>query len=114
MLVITQVSRSDPVPDVSLTGMPTLRFAVLETVMVEPLLLADVSTGLVTPALNLTNTQAASQLEGPEESRQELSQLTENCTNVKLAALCGPAVVLAPVSMVLLMAILLAWAGMKP
>jgi hypothetical protein len=65
MLLMTVLAAKVPVPAVLYTGIPTRRLAVLLTVTVVPLLLAPVNTGLLTPTINFTNTQAASQLLGP-------------------------------------------------
>ena len=108
MLLMTVLEAKVPVPELTTTGMPNRRLAVLLTVTVVPLLLAPVNTGLLTPTLNFTNTQAASQLLGPVLARQLFSQLRSNSTSVKLAALFTPAEVFWPVVVTLLTAMLLA------
>jgi hypothetical protein len=82
MLLITVLAAKVPVPELTTTGIPALKLAVLLTVTVVPLLLAPVNTGLLEPTLNFTNTQAASQLLGPLLVRQLFSQLTLNFTMV--------------------------------
>jgi hypothetical protein len=82
MLLIIVLVAKVPVPELTTTGMPALKLAVLLTVTVVPLLLAPVNTGLLTPTINFTNTQAASLLLGPLLVRQLLSQLRSNSTMV--------------------------------
>ena len=55
-----------------------------------------------------TNTQAASQLDDPDEVLQEFSQLMSNCIKEKFATLLIPDVVFWPVSDILLTVMLLA------
>jgi hypothetical protein len=82
MLLIIVLVAKVPVPELTTTGMPALKLAVLLTVTVVPLLLAPVNTGLLTPTINFTNTQAASLLLGPLLVRQLLSLLRSNSTMV--------------------------------
>lgn len=95
MEVITVFEATVELPELLYTGIPTLRLVTLGsvTVFVPVVNVTFAYVGSLTPTINFTNTQAASQLLGALLVRQEFSQLRSNSTRVKLAALLVPALV---------------------